>query len=65
MFRITLGLLILLIGLLLEQPWGVLGWIPVITGTIGWCPLYAGLGCSSKESFHWTRGKNYLTSEGS
>jgi hypothetical protein len=31
--------------------WGYVGVVPVITGTIGWCPLYTLLGvntCSTK-----------------
>jgi hypothetical protein len=23
-----------------ETPWGYLGIIPIVTGLIGWCPLY-------------------------
>lgn len=58
--RITSGLFVLLIGLLLDQWWGVLGAIPLFTGVAGWCPLYALIGLSTAESFHWTRSNRLL-----
>jgi hypothetical protein len=39
--RVTIG--IVLIGIAVLVPgawWGYLGIIPVITGLVGWCPLY-------------------------
>jgi hypothetical protein len=30
-----------------QSPWAYLGIIPLATGLIGWCPLYALLGMSS------------------
>ncbi|MEN3045665.1 MAG: DUF2892 domain-containing protein [Candidatus Hydrothermales bacterium] len=38
--RIILGIVILLIGLFYKSLWGLLGLIPLITGIIGFCPLY-------------------------
>ena len=46
--RIVLG--IALLGLTLSGTiglWGWLGIVPLATGAIGWCPLYAVLGISS------------------
>lgn len=50
--RVAVGLV--LIGLTLTGTvgaWGWLGIVPLATGAIGWCPLYAMLGwntCSTK-----------------
>ncbi len=27
-----------------ETPWGFIGIIPLVTGLVGWCPLYSALG---------------------
>jgi hypothetical protein len=46
--RIALGLILL--GLTLSGTIGVWGWlgiVPLATGAIGWCPLYAVLGIST------------------
>ncbi|NMM05971.1 DUF2892 domain-containing protein [Polaromonas sp.] len=48
MLRIVLGLV--LIGLAATGTVGLWGWIgivPLATGLIGWCPLYAMLGLNS------------------
>jgi Protein of unknown function (DUF2892) len=53
---------ILLGGLMLAAGWGglaegvgrialqVFGWVPLVTGLIGWCPIYALLGISTAKS---------------
>lgn len=33
-----------------QSPWAYLGIIPLATGLIGWCPLYALLGLSTCKS---------------
>lgn len=38
--RIILGLVIIILGIYYKSWWGVIGLIPLITGIIGWCPLY-------------------------
>lgn len=41
---------IVLIGLVFvgpQTPWGWIGLIPLVTGLVGWCPLYAALGLST------------------
>ena len=41
--RVVLGLLIFYIGVLHPMEaklWGFIGLVPVITGILGWCPLY-------------------------
>lgn len=31
-------------------PWGLIGIVPLVTGLIGWCPLYSILGLSTCKS---------------
>ena len=38
-FRIVLGLVLIVIGFLLSNPWFYLGIIPLIVGIIDFCPL--------------------------
>ncbi|MEO0255441.1 MAG: DUF2892 domain-containing protein [candidate division WOR-3 bacterium] len=38
--RIILGILIILIGIIFKTLWGLIGIIPLITGLIGFCPLW-------------------------
>lgn len=43
LIRVFVGFLIFYIGVispLEEQLWGFIGLVPVITGILGWCPLY-------------------------
>lgn len=39
--RLILGFVIIILGLIFEKWWGLLGLIPLITGLVNWCPLYA------------------------
>lgn len=46
--RIVAGLFVLsLVFVGPQTPWGWLGFIPLDTGLIGWCPLYVVLGMGS------------------
>lgn len=53
--RILVGLAMLIAGWthLVTGVWGialeVFGWVPLITGILGWCPVYAILGISTKR----------------
>lgn len=38
--RIIAGILILLLGLIYRNWWGLIGLIPLITGVVRFCPLY-------------------------
>ena len=38
--RIIVGVLIIVVGVLSGSLLGAIGLIPIITGIIGWCPLY-------------------------
>jgi len=52
--RIILGIvLISLVFVGPQTPWGWIGLIPLITGLVGFCPLYALLGlntCQTRQS---------------
>jgi Protein of unknown function (DUF2892) len=54
--RILVGVLMLLAGWtgLVTGVWGialeVFGWVPLVTGLIGWCPVYALLGISTRKN---------------
>lgn len=48
--RVIIGLFVL--SLIFWGPvtlWGLLGLIPLLTGLLGWCPLYSILGISTKK----------------
>ena len=38
--RIVLGVVICTIGVIQNNWWGMVGLIPLVTGTMSWCPLY-------------------------
>ena len=38
--RIVLGVVICRIGVIYNNWWGMAGLIPLVTGTMSWCPLY-------------------------
>ncbi len=38
--RIIVGIIIIAIGVVNSSLLGVIGLIPLLTGIIGWCPLY-------------------------
>ena len=45
--RIVLGVVICTIGVIYNNWWGLVGLIPLVTGTMSWCPLYNLVGLSS------------------
>jgi hypothetical protein len=46
--RVLLGLVLLSqVFLGLENPWFLLGALPLLTGLLGWCPPYAMLGINT------------------
>jgi hypothetical protein len=55
LLRVAVGLLMLVAGWAEWVPgvWDValkiFGWVPLITGLIGWCPVYAMLGLSTRK----------------
>ena len=45
--RIVLGVVICTIGVIYNNWWGMVGLIPLVTGTMSWRPLYNLVGLSS------------------
>jgi hypothetical protein len=48
--RLVLGVALLSLLLVLDGPsrwWGLLGLVPLLTGAVSFCPLYAALGINS------------------
>lgn len=45
--RIIIGVVILGLGLYFQSWWGLVGLIPLVTGSIRFCPLYRLLGINS------------------
>lgn len=48
--RFVLGGLIISVGVYYGSWWGALGLIPLITGTLSYCPAYSLLGFSSHKT---------------
>ena len=47
-FRVSVGIILLsLVFIGPQTPWGYIGIIPIATGLIGWCPLYTVLGINT------------------
>jgi hypothetical protein len=46
-FRTFLGLALLGAGIIFRSWWGILGFIPIFTAALGWCPVSALLGVST------------------
>lgn len=47
MFRIILGVIIILTGVYFQSWWGAVGVVPIVTGLIRWCPAYLPFGFST------------------
>lgn len=45
--RVLLGFGIVAAGISLQSWWGAMGVVPILTATLGWCPVYVPLGVSS------------------
>ena len=46
--RIGLGIAIIIVGVVLQSWWGLIGLLPLLTAGISFCPLYAVLGMSTR-----------------
>ncbi len=46
-FRIILGVIIILAGIYFKSWWGAVGLVPIVTGFIRWCPAYLPFGFST------------------
>ena len=49
-FRIILGIIIILAGFYYQNWWGAVGLVPIFTGSIRWCPAYIPFGLSTCET---------------
>jgi len=47
--RITLGLSVIIAGIVMQSWWGVIGLLPLFTATTGWCPAYLPFNFSSAK----------------
>lgn len=45
--RIAAGLFLLFQAVINGHLWGYIGIVPLLTGALGWCPLYSMLGIST------------------
>lgn len=45
--RVVAGLGIVAAGVYFKSWWGLVGLVPLLTATLGWCPLYLPLGLST------------------
>ena len=45
--RIVAGIVLIIMGILYSKIWIIIGLIPLITGLIGFCPLYTLLGINT------------------
>jgi len=53
MLRIVAGIAILyftLVTATIPMPWGLIGIVPILTGALGWCPLYIPFGISTMKN---------------
>ena len=48
-FRVILGIVVILLGIIFHTWWGLIGIIPLFTGLVNLCPLYALLGLSTSK----------------
>jgi hypothetical protein len=47
MFRIILGVIIILVGIYFQSWWGAVGVVLIVTGFMRWCPAYLPFGFST------------------
>ena len=47
LIRIVAGIFLLSQAVMNGQVWGYLGAVPLLTGSLGWCPLYSIMGIST------------------
>ena len=52
--RVSFGMVFIAVALgffgqSLQSPWGWIGVLPVLTGLLGWCAVYAYFGFSTRE----------------
>ena len=45
--RFVLGLVIIILGIVFQSWWGIIGIVPIFTASINWCPLYLPFGITT------------------
>ena len=55
--RMTVGILLLVVGLLFQSWWGLLGLVLLITSVVGFCPLYVPFKVSTLKAEPQEAGK--------
>ena len=45
--RVSIGLIVIAVGVYLKSWWGAIGLVPILTAAIGWCGLYTLFGMST------------------
>ncbi|KAF0152443.1 MAG: hypothetical protein FD143_1081 [Ignavibacteria bacterium] len=45
--RLAAGLAIIILGIVFQSWWGLIGIVPIFTAAINWCPLYMPFGLST------------------
>ena len=48
--RVLLGLALVAMGLYTQSWWGAVGLVPLLSGLVGWCPMYVPLNVSTAKS---------------
>lgn len=48
--RTILGLVVIGWGLYTKNEWSAVGFVPLLTGLFGWCPLYLPFGLSTNRA---------------
>ena len=46
-FRIILGVVVIVLGFIYESWWGLVGLVPIVTSFVSWCPIYVPFGLST------------------
>ena len=47
--RIVLGIAVIIVGIVLQSWWGLIGLVLLLTAGLNFCPLYAIFGISTKK----------------
>ncbi len=47
--RVAIGIVVILLGIIYQSWWGLVGIIPLFTGFMGTCPLYMVLHLSTRK----------------
>lgn len=48
--RYVIGMVLLILGVVYESIWGLIGVLPIMTALMAWCPPYALLGLKTNKS---------------